>query len=240
MLKIDDIPKFLNGAEKENATHICLKCYRSQKSEKRRQEMTELKRHMLELKRSMIYSRAIDNKLNEIELSTPRTYKNMCSAYMENEGVDLTHRSNATLEHLAALNTNREGIDDDSAALQATNRTNKSIRFDPGLDENKEENKIEPPKRETDAVTELAVKARYSRLVELANNNKSVSKSGDPLSLSLPLTPRSLNGYPIDTTIEGDKISERNAKELELIENRINFDFINGLNYCYNCHLHLI
>lgn len=66
---------------------------------------------MLELKRSMVYSRALDSKLSEIELSTPRAYKNLCSAYMEDNGLDLTHRSTVTLDHLTALNTHRSNID---------------------------------------------------------------------------------------------------------------------------------
>lgn len=69
--------------------------------------MIELRREMGKLKRELVYSRALNAKLSQIELSTPRTYQSMCSAYMENNGVDLTHRSNATLGQLAALNTNR-------------------------------------------------------------------------------------------------------------------------------------
>ena len=84
--------------------------------------------------------------------------------------------------------------------------------------------------RETDAVTERAVKARYTNLMDIiARKSESVDNSAEnnPLSLSLPVTPRSIEGYPIQLD-EKDDMNEKTARQLELIENRINSDFLKG------------
>lgn len=99
----------------------------------------------------------------------------------------------------------------------STNLTNRSsVRFEP----------------ETDTVTERAVKTRYQNLSELLDKSSSANGEGesrtDPLSLSLPITPRALDGYPLTYTldIKDNEINQRSARNLESIENRINLDFI--------------
>lgn len=53
----------------------------------------------------MIYWRTINSKLNQIELSKPYTYKNICSSNMEmeNEKLDMNDRYNGILEQLTAI-----------------------------------------------------------------------------------------------------------------------------------------
>jgi hypothetical protein len=114
----------------------------------------------------------------------------------------------------------------------STNLTNRSsVRFEP----------------ETDTVTERAVKTRYQNLSELLDKSSSANGEGesrtDPLSLSLPITPRALDGYPLTYTldIKDNEINQRSARNLESIETRINLDFIKeyiltNIRNCRSCH----
>lgn len=93
--------------------------------------------------------------------------------------------------------------------------------------ENKRRPEVAP---EVDAVTDLAVRTRYSHLFELVRNEKHDGAqeltNQDPLSLSLPITPRTISGYPLDMSFVDTEMSKQSARELEAIENRINLDFI--------------
>lgn len=86
-----------------------------------------------------------------------------------------------------------------------------------------------------DSVTDRAVKTRYAHLMDMIKNkSKSVDDAvsgagGDPLSLSLPVTPRSIDGYPVELpTADVNEMNRWGARELEAIENRINSDFLKG------------
>lgn len=116
--------------------------------------------------------------------------------------------------NLGHLNsTNNSYLKDD---LQMTNRTYRSGHKPHG-----------EGVRETDAVTERAVKTRYTNLMDIIARKSELSTENNPLSLSLPVTPRSIEGYPIQLD-EKENMNEKTARQLELIENRINSDFLKG------------
>ena len=106
-----------------------------------------------------------------------------------------------------------------------TDRTNKSsVRF--AVDN-----------LENDTVTERAVRDRYEHLLRILKENNTSQKlvnreveekPVDSLSLSLPVTPRALDGYSLKSTldIEDTDLDKRSVHTLETIEKRINLDFI--------------
>lgn len=177
----------------------------------------------------------MDNKLVEIELNTPRTFRSgyNSSRIHENEMFSFTSQSliETNAKYLSLNEINDIQLTNRSALL--TNRTNKSVRFD---DEDKsdknDENKI-------DYLLNKAVNQRYKNLIDLVNLSKNGFQSSNNnnedinlFSLSLPLTPRSIDGVSlVEQTIDTSRsnitsISKLSSKSLESIYDKINMDFI--------------
>ena len=135
-----------------------------------------------------------------------------------------------------------------SRSLLLTNRTNKSVRFDDEKDKdplppppvtrnsNIDENevKVVQEKNKLDHLQNQAVTERYKTLTEFVSTSlKSPRDPGvSPFSLSLPLTPRSLDGLTVDLTKnpnldESSFISKEMSKSLESLYKEHNEAFVN-------------
>ena len=253
----DDVPKFLNGREQATVFHIALKY---KENVKRKSAMNELTKKMLELKKRIVYTNTIDQKLVEVELNTtprtPRTFRSMDlfteHFYEKTIGSD-TFNSNTLLL------TNR------SQTLN-TNRTAKSVRFEDESKENKPKSEEYTPKLETgnskklnkikedDFLLENAVNDKYKHIVDYlewsrasVNNLKSSDDITDNLfSLSLPFTPRSIEGTAVSditfdafrATANKNVISKYESKSLEAINDKINLDFLSEYVFLYSVYNH--
>jgi hypothetical protein len=250
---VDDIPKFLSGAELENSFHVTIKY---NENAKRKKDLLELKRKIIELKKTIVYTNTIDSKLIDIELNTtPRTPRTFSSLDFYNDGL----YENFILNDIPSdtnYNQNTFLLTNRSTNTMNTNRTNKSVRFDDesrNTRENLDQMNLQmtgdknlDKKIETDYLLDKAVSNRYKNLIDfLKSSNRSVNNmktSDDGLfSLSLPLTPRSLNGMPIDeSTVDALSkikseysllgketiISKKESKSLEQINDKINMNFL--------------
>ncbi|CAF0746137.1 unnamed protein product [Brachionus calyciflorus] len=230
---IDDIPKFLSGVEKENAVHIRIKFYNNPK---RKKDFEKLKNKLIELKKDIVFSKSVDNKLLEIELNTPRAILSSRSGRdVEKELISMSTFREWT-SYLSNNETLRLDLDfTNRSDLMLTNRTLKSVRFD---DETKKNEKNEEEKN-IDPLTDKAVKQRYQTLIEMVNksrlNNTTLGNNSQDLnlfSLSLPLTPRSIDGksLPEYTKLADDTnityVSKNTSRSLQDISDKINKDFI--------------
>lgn len=232
---MDDVPKFLNGPDQENSLHICIKYY---DNPNRKKQLEKIKSKIIELKKSIVYSKTIDNKIVEIELNTPRTFRSNYSGMgTENDALS-TYRSlnnfefsNNFSKHLHSTETNENLNLLTNRSDMPTNRTVKSVRFD---DEDKKDNK--------DYLTDKAVKKHYKHLIDLVSkrkkdnfddsmgNSSSLNETQElsVFSLSLPLTPRSIQGYSLADSDRSHltDISKPESKSLESIYDKINSDFL--------------
>ena len=291
VLKVDDIPNFLSGAEKENALHICIKYYGKKRNNN---DLIELKKQILNVKKNMLYFKTMDDKLIETELNSSRTPRSgdlnssrsngsnsfRFNSYLQNPNLnyaDILSNANAARHlDLNNINTARSEnslnyeLNNDKSYidflfnvnlfaendllltnrsvltnLALTNRTNKSVRFD---DQNKSEKNLKPLTRNSnideneislvnekarlDPLTNQAVNERYKVLTDMVSNLKSPRDADtSPFSLSLPLTPRSLDGLTVDLSNnpnvdESSFISKEMSKSLENIYKEHNETFI--------------
>lgn len=159
--------------------------------------------------RALLSSRVSGRDL-ENDLMTMSTYREW-SNYLENNNESLK---------LDLQFTNRSEM--------LTNRTNKSVRFDNEVKSEENEIKIDP-------LTDKAVNQRYQNLIEKVNKlralNSSINNSQD-LSLSLPLTPRSIEGNSLpdyskfSEFAEVTFVSKATSRSLQNLSDKINKDFI--------------
>ncbi len=212
------MPKFLSGQEQENALHISIKFY---DNTNRKNNLIELKKKIIELKRNMLYEKTVDDKMTDIELNSARTYRSTNL----NDYAQSTYRS-FIFDDQDNLLTNRSG------GLLLTNRTNKSVNFDENvqvssrLNENNE--KFEDKNKKLDYLTDKAVKTRYQNLINHLNSTNIIKNktTGDTFSLSLPLTPRSLELTARTNLSDESYISKAASKSLENLNEQFSRQFI--------------
>jgi hypothetical protein len=212
------VPKFLSGQEQENALHISIKFY---DNTNRKNNLIELKKKIIELKRNMLYEKTVDDKMTDIELNSARTYRSTNL----NDYAQSTYRS-FIFDDQDNLLTNRSG------GLLLTNRTNKSVNFDENvqvssrLNENNE--KFEDKNKKLDYLTDKAVKTRYQNLINHLNSTNIIKNktTGDTFSLSLPLTPRSLELTARTNLSDESYISKAASKSLENLNEQFSRQFI--------------
>ena len=186
LIKIDDIPKFLKGKNKENALHISILHIENSKKKK---ELIELKKKILSLKKSMLYAKVIDEKLVNLEaMDTFRsgqisTFRSFTESLSDQTFRDVDD-SGFNLDNSNYFNENKNSsIVESKKYMILTNRTNKSVHFDDTEPVNEipsnEENNL-------DSLTNKATHERYKKLLEITRDLKKNKSSG-------LLTPRSLD-----------------------------------------------
>jgi hypothetical protein len=212
------VPKFLSGQEQENALHISIKFY---ENTNRKNNLIELKKKIIELKRNMLYEKTVDDKMTEIELNSARTYRSTNL----NDYVQSTYRS-FIFDDQDNILTNRSG------GLLLTNRTNKSVNFDDNVQVssryNQNNNELEENNKKLDYLTDKAVKTKYQNLINHLNSKGGIKNkmTGDTFSLSLPLTPRSLDLTARTNLSDESYISKSASKSLENLNQQLSQQFI--------------
>ena len=63
LFKIDDVAKFFEGIERENALHLEIKFYKTTKKPK--DDLKEIKQKILQVKKSMLYSKTVEEKFTD-------------------------------------------------------------------------------------------------------------------------------------------------------------------------------
>ena len=220
----------MSGAERENALHICIKYF---KNPKRNNQLLELRKKIIELKKDMLYSKTMHDKLVELDMNSPRLLKN---SYLPSNLS--TFRSFNTdfgfIERGVGEEELREDFKLTSQSGLNTNRTNKSVHFEDNQSrmsdpentlKTSDSNKTEQ-QEQNDYLLNKAVNQRYKNLFELftKNNQTDVLNNENFLSLSLPLTPRSL-------TMESEYsdvtyISKKTSKSIESINENYSLKFV--------------
>jgi len=220
----------LSGAERENALHICIKYF---KNPKRNNQLLELRKKIIELKKDMLYSKTLHDKLVELDMNSPRLLKN---SYLPSNLS--TFRSLNTDFGFTERGVGEEDLKDDfkftNQLILNTNRTNKSVHFEESQSMMSEhDNTLKSSgsnksnqQEQNDHLLNKAVNQRYKNLVELftKNNQTDILNNENFLSLSLPLTPRSL-------TMESEYsdvtyISKKTSKSIESINENYSLKFV--------------
>lgn len=183
----------------------------------------------------MLYSKTLHDKLVELDMNSPRLLKNsylpsnLSTFRSFNNDFGFVERGGVGEEELRDdfKFTNQSGL--------STNRTNKSVHFEDSqsmmsepentLKSSGTTNKTEQ-QEQNDYLLNKAVNQRYKNLVELftKNNQTDVLNNENFLSLSLPLTPRSL-------TMESEYsdvtyISKKTSKSIESINENYSLKFV--------------
>ncbi len=169
----------------------------------------------------MLYEKTVDDKMTEIELNSARTYRSTNL----NDYVQSTYRS-FIFDDQDNILTNRSG------GLLLTNRTNKSVNFDDNVQVssryNQNNNELEENNKKLDYLTDKAVKTKYQNLINHLNSKGGIKNkmTGDTFSLSLPLTPRSLDLTARTNLSDESYISKSASKSLENLNQQLSQQFI--------------
>ncbi len=221
----------MSGAERENALHICIKYF---KNPKRNNQLLELRNKIVELKKDMLYSKTLHDKLVELDMNSPRLLKNSYLPSNLSSFRSLNRDFGFVEQGEMSQGDLREDFKFNQQSLLNTNRTNKSVHFeDEQLMMSDPENTLKSSgisrteqQEQNDSILNKAVNQRYKNLVELfAKNNRTDVLSNERfLSLSLPLTPRSL-------TMESEYsdvtyISKKTSKSIESINENYSLKFV--------------
>lgn len=181
----------------------------------------------------MLYSKTMHDKLVELDMNSPRLLKN---SYLPSNLS--TFRSFNTdfgfIERGVGEEELREDFKLTGQSGLNTNRTNKSVHFEDNQSrmsdpentlKTSDSNKTEQ-QEQNDYLLNKAVNQRYKNLFELftKNNQTDVLNNENFLSLSLPLTPRSL-------TMESEYsdvtyISKKTSKSIESINENYSLKFV--------------
>jgi len=209
---VDDVPKFLKGNAQRDALHLSIMFNESLTKKK---DSVELKKKVLNLKKKMLYAKIVDDKLVNMELTAPLSSRlsennTFRSIDFDFSSMDMTSRSETY--NKKTLNTNRSLL---------TSRTIKSVHFD-------DQSEALPDK--TTSLKDEATNERYKKLLDITRQASSMNKENaenqDPLSLSFPMTSRSLDLDKLYSSSEVTYMSREKTKSMEDMYNKTNLDFI--------------
>ena len=186
------------------------------------------------MKKNMLYSRVIDEKLQNIELNAPLSFRNENMSTFRSMNFDFS-----TMESVRVSNRRSDLFETRKDPNMLTNRTLKSVHFDddtnnkvasaittiPESAEEGSESKKQIAR--TDTLTKTATQTRYQKLLDLTartslSNN---SENEDPLSISLPLPlSHRLAGNSLDDEVTFMPIEV--SKSMDEMNNKHNIEFM--------------
>jgi hypothetical protein len=236
---------------------------KEKKNDPKKSELLQLKKKIIELKKSIVYTNALDNKLVEVELNTtPRTSRTFRSLDLFTDrlydeiDIDKFHGNTLLLpSNRSASNTNRTGksvrfdeaLERGNLRLYAADMSGMSGRGDTAKTILKAtDSKTTKQSAQIDPMVNEEVNKKYEHLLdklewlkgEGSTSRRNITGRSDVqenfFSLSLPLTPRSIDGTPFSniafdvlrTAEEDGVISKFESKSLEMINDKINLDFL--------------
>jgi len=208
---IDDVPKFLKGNLQRDALHLSIVF---SESITKKRDLVELRKKVLGLKKNILYEKIVDDKIVSMELTAPLSSRlsennTFRSINFDLRSMDRTNRSETY--NKKEINTNQNLL---------TNRTFKSVHFN---DETYDENKDDSLRNEN-------INNRYQKLLEITKQTSTINKDNfenqDPLSLSFPMTSRTLDLNSLFSSNEITYMSREQTKSMEDLYNKVNLEFI--------------
>lgn len=223
---MDDIPRFLKGSLQKDSLHLSIVYF---DNPDKKNDLIELKKRVVNLKKNMLYSKIIDEKLQNIELNAPLSFRNENMSTFRSINFDFS-----TMESVRVSNRKNDLFVTKRDPSMLTNRTIKSVHFNDTVDN--KESPTQEAKTEnngkaesSDNLTKGATTTRYKKLLDLtartslhASDN---TENEDPLSLSLPL-PLSYRSEDNALDSEVTFLPKEVSKSMDEMNNKHNIEFM--------------